>query len=107
MIDHTGVVVSDFERSKSFYTAALEPVGLSLILEYSASTTGSTDIAGFGQPPEAEFWLSLGNPGSVKVHIAFRVHNHAAVEAFYNAQRSFSCWWTRQWCAWFSDSLSS
>ncbi|MBD2249458.1 VOC family protein [Nostoc sp. FACHB-888] len=85
MIDHIGVVVSDFERSKSFYAAALEPVGLSLIAEYSTSTTGSTDIAGFGQPPEAEFWLSLGNPGSVRVHIAFRVHNHAAVEGFYNA----------------------
>nr|WP_242063403.1 VOC family protein [Nostoc sp. FACHB-892] len=56
-----------------------------LIAEYSASTTGSTDIAGFGQPPEAEFWLTHGNPGSVRVHVAFRVHNHAAVEAFYNA----------------------
>ncbi|MEH2367666.1 VOC family protein [Nostoc sp.] len=85
MIDHTGIVVSDFEQSKSFYAAALKPIGLLLIAEYSASTTGSTDIAGFGQPPEAEFWLTHGNPGSVRVHVAFRVHNHAAVEAFYNA----------------------
>ncbi|MCC5604686.1 MAG: hypothetical protein V7L00_29290 [Nostoc sp.] len=38
MIDHTGIVVSDFERSKSFYAAALEPIGLSLILEYSQET---------------------------------------------------------------------
>jgi catechol 2,3-dioxygenase-like lactoylglutathione lyase family enzyme len=45
MIDHTGVVVSVFERSKSFYIAALEPIGLSLIAEYSASTNGSTDMS--------------------------------------------------------------
>ncbi|WP_414755246.1 VOC family protein [Anabaena sp. CCY 9910] len=85
MIDHTGVIVSNFERSKSFYAAALEPVGLSLIAEYSASMTGATDIAGFGQPPEAEFWITRGHPGSIPVHVAFRVHNHTAVKAFYNA----------------------
>lgn len=85
MIDHTGVVVSDFERSKSFYAAALKPIGLSLIAEYSAAMTGSIDIAGFGLPPEAEFWLSHGTPGSVPAHVAFRVENHAAVEAFYSA----------------------
>ena len=84
MIDHTGVFVSDFERSKSFYAAALEPIGLSLIA-HSASTTGSIDIAGFGSPPEAEFWLSHGTPGSVPVHVAFRVQSHAAVESFYKA----------------------
>ena len=85
MIDHTGIFVSDFDRSKSFYAAALEPIGLSLIAEHSASTTGSIAIAGFGLPPEAEFWLSHGTPGSVPVHIAFRVKSHAAVEAFYKA----------------------
>ncbi|MEH2233982.1 MAG: VOC family protein [Nostoc sp.] len=78
MIDRTGIVVSDFEQSKSFYAAALKPIALLLIAEYSASTTGSTDIAGFGQPPEAELWLTHANPGSVRVHVAFRVHNHAA-----------------------------
>jgi catechol 2,3-dioxygenase-like lactoylglutathione lyase family enzyme len=27
MIDHTGVAVSDFEKSWAFYTAALQPIG--------------------------------------------------------------------------------
>jgi len=34
MIDHTGVVVSDFERSKAFYARALAPIGYELLLEF-------------------------------------------------------------------------
>ncbi|MEN3297641.1 MAG: hypothetical protein V7642_6894, partial [Burkholderiales bacterium] len=36
MIDHTGVVVSDFDRSKQFYLAALAPIGFSLLAEFPA-----------------------------------------------------------------------
>jgi len=91
MIDHTGIIVSDFEQSKSFYAAALAAIGLSLIAEYPASITGNTDVAGFGSPPKAEvsmspeFWISQGTPGSPPVHVAFRVESRALVEAFYNA----------------------
>lgn len=40
MIDHTGVVVSDFSKSKAFYRAALAPIGYELLLELPASVTG-------------------------------------------------------------------
>ena len=33
MLDHLGVPVSDFERSKRFYAAALSPLGYELIME--------------------------------------------------------------------------
>ena len=32
MLDHLGVPVSDFERSKRFYAAALSPLGYELIV---------------------------------------------------------------------------
>ncbi len=40
MIDHTGVTVSDFARSRDFYAAAFAPIGLKLIVEFPASVTG-------------------------------------------------------------------
>lgn len=91
MIDHTGVVVSDLAKSKSFYSAALGAIGLSLLMEFPASVTGSTDVAGYGSKDAVargespEFWLSQGTPGSVRVHVAFRVESRRLVEAFYYA----------------------
>ncbi len=85
MIDHTGVVVSDFERSKTFYRQALAPIGYQLLLEFPAAVTGHTDVAGFGEPPKPDFWISRGTPNQPPVHIAFRVDTRAAVDAFYRA----------------------
>ena len=48
MIDHTGLVASDFEKSKVFYSQALSAIGYCLLAEFPASVTGHTDVAGFG-----------------------------------------------------------
>jgi catechol 2,3-dioxygenase-like lactoylglutathione lyase family enzyme len=85
MIDHTGVVVSDFDRSKQFYLAALAPIGFSLLAEFPVSVTGHTDVAGFGEPPKPEFWISRGKPNNPPVHVAFRVSSRSLVDAFYRA----------------------
>lgn len=85
MIDHTGVVVSDFGKSKAFYASALAPLGYQLIMELPAATTGHTDVAGFGEPPKPDFWISRGSPNRPPVHIAFRVGSRATVDAFYKA----------------------
>jgi catechol 2,3-dioxygenase-like lactoylglutathione lyase family enzyme len=85
MIDHTGVVVSNFGKSKAFYASALAPIGYSLIMELPASVTGHTDVAGFGEPPKPDFWISRGDPNRPPVHIAFRVSSRATVDAFYKA----------------------
>src|SRR6218665_552604 len=61
MIDHTGVGVSDFARSKAFYTAALAPIGYTLLMELSAAVTGSVDTAGFGEAPKPDFWIRVGS----------------------------------------------
>lgn len=85
MIDHTGVVVSDFERSKAFYREALAPIGYQLLLEFPAAVTGHTDVAGFGEPPKPDFWISRGTPNQPPLHVAFRVNTRAAVDAFHRA----------------------
>ncbi|MFO1496500.1 MAG: VOC family protein [Lysobacterales bacterium] len=85
MIDHTGVVVSDIQKSKSFYVQALAPIGYELVLELPASVTGHADVAGFGEPPKPDFWISGGTPNRPPIHIAFRVPSRATVDAFYTA----------------------
>ena len=83
MIDHTGVLVSDFGRSKAFYLKALAPIGYALLLEFPAAVTGSADVAGFGEPPKPDFWVAGGGPSRPPTHIAFRVADRATVDAFY------------------------
>ncbi len=85
MIDHTGIVSSDFEKSRAFYQAALAPLGFTKVLEFPAAVTGSTDVAGFGEAPKAEFWIARGTPNVPPIHIAFRVASRAVVDAFYLA----------------------
>jgi catechol 2,3-dioxygenase-like lactoylglutathione lyase family enzyme len=85
MIDHTGVAVSDYARSKAFYEKALAPIGYALMMEIPASVTGHTDVAGFGEPPTPDFWISSGTPNRPPVHIAFRVSTRAQVDAFHQA----------------------
>lgn len=85
MIDHTGIVVSDFERSKTFYQQALAPIGYQLMMEFSAAVTGHTDVAGFGEPPKPDFWISRGDPNVPPLHIAFGTDKRALVDAFYQA----------------------
>jgi len=76
MIDHVGLSVSDYGRSKKFFSSALAPLGYSLIMEFG-------DVAGFGVPGKPDFWISAG-PGS-PVHVAIASENRATVDAFYQA----------------------
>ena len=85
MIDHTGVTVSDFAASKAFYAAALGPIGYAKLLEFGPETTGSTSVAGFGEPPKPDFWIAQGAPNRPAIHVAFRVSSRAQVRAFHAA----------------------
>jgi catechol 2,3-dioxygenase-like lactoylglutathione lyase family enzyme len=85
VIDHTGVRVSDLAKSKAFYRAALAPIGYQLLVEFPAEVTGSDEVAGFGVPPKADFWVAAGAPNKPPVHVAFRVSERARVDAFHAA----------------------
>ena len=85
MIDHTGVTVSDFEKSKNFYVESLRPIGYRLLLKFGTAVKGQTNVAGFGEPPKADFWISQGTPNEPRIHIAFRARTRSVVDAFHQA----------------------
>jgi catechol 2,3-dioxygenase-like lactoylglutathione lyase family enzyme len=85
MIDHIGVAVADMERAKAFYIGALEPIGVSVLMEVSAEETGAEAHAGFGANDKAFFWIGTGAKPKGGTHVAFTVGTRAEVDAFYLA----------------------
>jgi catechol 2,3-dioxygenase-like lactoylglutathione lyase family enzyme len=85
MIDHTGINVSDYQRSKKFYQAALAPLGYTVVMELDPEQTGGYEGAGFGVPPKPDFWIGKAAPQKPPVHVAFRATNRGQVDAFYKA----------------------
>jgi catechol 2,3-dioxygenase-like lactoylglutathione lyase family enzyme len=78
VIDHTGLTVSDLERSKAFYRAALAPLGYELLMQWGSR-------AGFGVRPKPDFWIGAGKANDPSIHIAFRADSRALVDAFHAA----------------------
>lgn len=85
MLDHIGITVSDFGRSKAFYTKALAALSIAVIKEVSAEDTGAHRHAGFGKDGKPFFWIGDGAKSAGAVHIAFTALSRADVEAFYRA----------------------
>jgi catechol 2,3-dioxygenase-like lactoylglutathione lyase family enzyme len=84
MIDHVGINVSNFEKSKVFYAEALAPLGYQFLSEFSASPTNSA--AGlFGVEGNPDFWVGQGDVNTPRLHIAFRAESREIVQAFYKA----------------------
>lgn len=77
MIDHTGVPVSNYERSKKYYTEALKGIGYTLIMEVPGAK-----VCGFGEGGKPDFWISEG-PIGLPIHTAFGVTSREKVDAFY------------------------
>jgi catechol 2,3-dioxygenase-like lactoylglutathione lyase family enzyme len=78
MIDHFTLTVSNLERSKAFYTAALAPLGFTIKRDFGA-------IVGYGDDKKPYLWLKEGAEPSRPMHIAFQARDRPAVEAFYAA----------------------
>ena len=77
MFDHVGLKVRDIDASVRFYTAALGPLG------YEVTSQDET-VAGFGDKAGSSLWLYAdAKLAHSLVHIAFRVGERSAVDAFY------------------------
>ena len=85
MIDHVGVIVSDFAKSRAFYVQALAPTGHSKLVELPDTRGGDAPTAGFCHADGSDFWIRQGDATRPPTHIAFRVPSRAAVDAFYEA----------------------
>jgi catechol 2,3-dioxygenase-like lactoylglutathione lyase family enzyme len=85
VLDHIGFPVTDFERSKAFYTKVLEPLGYHLLRNVDLSDeTGPGGYAGFGSE-RPQFWIGTGKPVSGRLHVAFVAKDRALVRQFYDA----------------------
>lgn len=81
MIDHTGFAVSNFEKSKRFYAAALRPLGYALVAEFAGEAAGFGDQGAAGR---ADFWIAQG-ASVAATHVAFAAVDRATVDAFHRA----------------------
>jgi catechol 2,3-dioxygenase-like lactoylglutathione lyase family enzyme len=89
MLDHIGIRVSNLERSKNFYRAALRPLNYVLRKEIpSAAGFGVVDGYGKSPDPAGDFWLIEEDPQGPRVHIAFSASSHQQVDAFFAAARA-------------------
>ncbi|WP_137939134.1 VOC family protein [Chitinivorax sp. B] len=85
MLDHIGISVGDYAKSKVFYQQALAPLGYSMLYEFKGEEAGGYEGAGFGVAPKPDFWISRGTPHKPIMHIAFQADSRAMVDAFYHA----------------------
>lgn len=86
ILDHVGINVTNYARSKAFYTQALAPLGIGLVLEFGVA-------GGFGRE-KPDFWIGQGK-GEFQteeqvriitpIHVCFTAASRAEVDAFYSA----------------------
>jgi len=81
-LDHVGIAVADYARSKAFYEQALAPLGMALLMEFSEAAAGFGREDG-GRP--SFFIEAHGEPVRGRLHIAFAAENRAQVDAFHAA----------------------
>jgi catechol 2,3-dioxygenase-like lactoylglutathione lyase family enzyme len=77
MIDHIGIAVSDYQKSKKFYETALKPINYELIREFE-------NVGGFGENKKPDFWIAQGE-ATQELHVAFACDTREKVDAFYKA----------------------
>jgi catechol 2,3-dioxygenase-like lactoylglutathione lyase family enzyme len=77
MIAHTTLPVSNYAKSKEFYSDVLSSLGYRNNMEYG-------EAAGFNDGKNTDFWISKER-SVVPLHLAFQANSRKQVEAFYNA----------------------
>ncbi len=81
MFDHLSLGVSDLERSRAFYDAALKPLGYGRVMDFAEAT-------GYGLSDHPGFWIGAAGAEAVAspgFHAAFAAPGQAVVDAFHAA----------------------
>jgi catechol 2,3-dioxygenase-like lactoylglutathione lyase family enzyme len=80
VIAHASLHVSNYQKSKAFYVAALAPLGYRNNME-------SEESAGFNDGKNTDFWISKETEVT-PAHLAFETDSRSKVEAFHKAALS-------------------
>ncbi len=75
MFDHIGIGVSDLEASKAFFQAALEPLGVTVVMEVPRAVSLGTD--------GAALWLGASPHRPAPLHLAFAAESRQQVDEFH------------------------
>lgn len=81
IFDHLVLSVSDVNKSREFYSAALLPLGIQLIKE-------DDGCVGFGINNKASLWICSDDIIQKPMHIAFVARNGKSVDMFHEAALS-------------------
>ncbi|RCS22406.1 VOC family protein [Phyllobacterium salinisoli] len=78
MLDHIGFNISDMEKSRTFYDAALRPLGIESVMEFG-------DWVGYGRNRKPEFWIGAQRGAGLQgtLHVAFSAGTRTEVDRFY------------------------
>lgn len=79
MIAHVTINVSDFSKSKEFYTKALAALGYEVKAEFVEEK-----VVGMGADGKTDFWI-YGGGCREPIHVAFAANGKEQVVAFYQA----------------------
>lgn len=87
MINHAGFPVTDIDRSRAFYEAALKPLGIGVTMVATPDQTESGGTAvGFGTKDRPGFfWIGDKEKVGEGVHVAFDAGTRQQVDDFHRA----------------------
>jgi catechol 2,3-dioxygenase-like lactoylglutathione lyase family enzyme len=77
-LDHVGFNVSDFPKARSFFVAALAPLGMGIVKEGE----GWAMVGRKGRP---QFWFGGFGAAPGPIHLAFAADDHEQVRRFHAA----------------------
>lgn len=82
ILDHISVPVTDIQRSRAFYEAALAPLGITALMDYGVAL-------GLGRDQMPQLWLAArdgGADGAISpMHVAIAARSREEVDAFHAA----------------------
>lgn len=76
MLDHIALDISDIQKTKAFFLAALKPLGYELFMEWE-------NWAGLAVNGKPDFWLQEDKQTMPSIHVTFRANNRKLVDKFY------------------------
>ena len=92
MIDHIGLRTRDaagVQKLKTFYAAALKPLGYEVLREFSAADNIGYIGVGMGKEGKPDFWIGTTTDAPMEasghLHLAFVAKDKAEVDAFHQA----------------------
>ena len=78
MIDHLILNVGDLGASRAFYEKALEPLQMTVVMEFP-------DRCAFGRDGRPVFWVAGRDRPATGVHVALTAPDRATVDCFHEA----------------------